>query len=194
MKIYAEKDNELTNLLILNNKHQESIRRLSQEKADTEHYIATLEKQIAGTEQNCESIKDKKGEDYKLLRQIITAFLEPDAIMIAQNNLGSAWGFELNTPKEQKEKKMQIIVSKSDVSYTIESGESAAGNAQRITNLFKGLPEHLKYLKNTLEEKKAHLVQINTELETPNPYLDQIKSLRREVDDLRRAIEAESKS
>lgn len=189
MKVLSEKENELTNLLILNNKYVETTKSLEKESSETEKSIAILENQIRGTEENCLFVKEKSDKDYKLFRQIIEEFLTPELTRMPENNMGTAWGFMFTTPKYQESDKMHFIISRADASYTIECGDSAAGNAVRATNLLRSLPERLKTLQDTLEEKNRHLIQINRELEKKNPYREQINCLKLEVNHLRGQIE-----
>ena len=74
------------------------------------------------------------------------------------------------------------------MSYSIETGESSSGNAQRITNLLTGLEEYLAKLKTKLEDKKLHLSQLKEEIKRDNPYLEQVKELESEISELRKDI------
>ena len=141
MKELAEKENELANLRIINHKAIESKRQIKTDIESTELEIGTLEKQIKGTEANCIDLKAKEDKDYKALRQILTGYLDPEKILIDGKKLGFAWGFEFTTPIEQSHIKPFFTASKNGVSYKLESGESASGNAQRVSNLFNGLEE-----------------------------------------------------
>ncbi len=187
MKTLAEKENELANLRIVNNKMIESKRQMQEDIASTEEAIDRLEKQINGTELNCKELKGREDKDYKVLRQILTGILAPELIRIEGRHLGMAWGFEFVVPDKQPKKPI-FVVKKNGVSYTIESGESPLGNAQRVTNLLTGLDTYLEDLKEELAKKKLHLDQLNSESEEDNPYLVQVKELEREIRELRGQI------
>nr|MCR4716372.1 helicase C-terminal domain-containing protein [Lachnospiraceae bacterium] len=188
MKTLAEKENELANLRIINNKTIESKRQMEEDIDSTEQAIALMESQIKGTEANCFDLKEKEEKDYKVLRKILAEYLDPKLIQIAGKRLGVAWGFEFYVPDTQSHTKPSFIVKKHEASYTIESGESASGNAQRVTNLLVGLDEYLVELKTKLEMKKNHLSQLKEEVKTDNPYLKQIKKCEREISNLRKEI------
>jgi len=74
------------------------------------------------------------------------------------------------------------------VSYTIESGESPSGNAQRVSNLLTGLDTYLEDMKEDLEKKKLHLDQLKSESKEDNPYLNQVKELECEIRERRGQI------
>ena len=188
MKVLAEKENELTNLRIVNNKAIESKRQIRDDIESTEHTIDLLEKQIEGTEANCSSLKSKEEKDYKVLRQILAGHLDPEKILHSGKELGSAWGFVFATPKDQSHIKPYFTVSKNGVSYSIESGESASGNAQRVTNMLNGLNDYLVELKTKLNDKKLHLDQLKQEDTEENPYLQQVQTLESEINELREQI------
>lgn len=185
MKVLAEKENELANLRIVNNKFIESRKRVRADIESTKNQINILKGQIKGTEMNCIDLSGRKEEDYKILRKILAGFLTPKAIQISGKALGMAWGYEFKTPETQSIEKPMFEIRKNGISYTIESGESDVGNAQRVTNLLTGLKDHLCDLKQTLADKKIHLEQLEQEHVSDNPYLQQLTNLEREVKELR---------
>ena len=188
MKTLAEKENELANVRILNNKVIESRRQMKEDIDSTEHSIILMRKQIEGTETNCAGLKDKKEADYKVLRQILTGYLTPERIGKGGGNLGSAWGFSFEVPERQTSSKVIFVVKKNNVEYSLECGASAAGNAQRVSNLFTGLGDYLVDLKTKLQTKELHLEQLKEEMKSENPYLSQVKSIENEVENLKRQI------
>ena len=188
MKTLAEKENELTNLRIVNSKAIESKRQMKEDIESTECAIVLMEAQIKGTEANCSDLKEKQEKDYKLLRQILSGFLEPSLIRIDGKKLGIAWGFEFSVPDTQSHTKPYFLVKKHDMSYSVETGESASGNAQRVTNLLTGLGDYLAELKTKLEDKKLHLSQLKEEIKVDNPYLEQVRKLEEEISELRKDI------
>ena len=188
MKTLAEKENELTNLKIVNRKAIESKRQMKEDIESTEHAIVLMEAQIKGTEANCFDLKEKQEKDYKLLRQILSGFLEPSLIRIDGKQLGVAWGFEFCVPETQSHTKPYFILKKHGVSYSIETGESASGNAQRVSNLLTGLEEYLVELKTKLEDKKIHLSQLKEEIKVDNPYMEHVNRLENEISRLRKDI------
>ena len=74
------------------------------------------------------------------------------------------------------------------MSYKIESGESASGNAQRVTNLLNGLDDYLKELKTKIDDKRLHLTQLKQEDTEENPYLQQVEVLEKEIKETREEI------
>ena len=188
MKVLAEKENELTNLRIVNNKAVESKRQIKEDIESTESAIERMEKQIRGTEANCKDLESKEEKDYKVLRQILAGYLDPESILIGGKKLGIAWGFDFTAPDEQSHVKPYFTVSKNGVSYKIESGESASGNAQRVTNLLNGLDDYLKELKTKIDDKRLHLTQLKQEDIEENPYLQQVEVLEKEIKEIREQI------
>ena len=185
MKVLAEKENDLANLRILNNKHVESKRQMKDEIAATEKDIESLEIKIQGTEANCADLTSKTEKDYKVLRQILSGLLMPEQVKSGNRKIGVIWGYEIEVPTEQNLTKPYMTVSKNGAAYRIESGESASGNAQRVVNLLIGLDKRLLEYKNTLEEKQRHLEQLKKEMGAENTYIDRIKALEKEVKQLR---------
>ncbi len=185
MKVLAEKENDLANLRILNNKHVESKRQMKDEIAATEKDIELLEIKIRGTEVNCADLTSKTEKDYKVLRQILSGLLMSKQVKAGNRKLGVIWGFEMDVPSIQKPTKPYMIISKNGATYRIESGESASGNAQRVVNLFTGLEKRLMEYKDTLREKQRHLEQLKKEIGTENTYIDQIKALEKKIKQLR---------
>ena len=188
MKVLAEKENELTNLRIVSNKAVESKRQIKEDIESTVAAIEQMEKQIRGTEANCRDLESKEEKDYKVLRQILTGYLDPESILVGGKKLGVAWGFDFTAPDEQSHIKPFFTVSKNGVSYKIESGESASGNAQRVTNLLNGLDDYLKELKTKIDDKRLHLAQLKQEDTEENPYLQQVEVLEKEIKEIREQI------
>lgn len=189
MKTLAEKENELTNLRIINNKYIENKRNMKEDIDSSERSIQLMEKQIKGTECNCKDLAEKKDEDFKVLRQILTGYLIPDQIKAGGKNLGTAWGYDFKTPVNQSQEKPVFTMTRNDATYTIESGDSASGNAQRVTNRLKGLDSHLVDLREKLETKKHNLEQLKIEMNAVNLYFEQIQLFEGEVKTLREQID-----
>ena len=189
MKELAEKENELSNLLIIRGKALERKTQMKEEVASETQAIKLMEGQIAGTEKNCAELAERKEKDYKALRQEIKEFLEPDRIRLGKRLLGTAWGFEIEAQADQNSTKTTFTVSKNGASYLLESGESALGNALRVSNLFSGLEDYLEKQRDKMEIKKKHLAELNEEIAAEDGYADRIRSLEKEINSLRGEIE-----
>ena len=189
MKTLAEKENELANLRIVNGKAIESRSQMAKDIEFAEHSIELMNKQIKGTELNCADLSGRKEKDYKVLRQLLAGILDPDRIRVGGRRLGSAWGFSFDVPERQTQTKTVFKISRNDVVYSLESGESAVGNAQRVTNLLIGLNAYLLELKEKVKSKENHLAKLKEEMNSNNPYYEQIKRLEKEITILRTQIE-----
>ena len=188
MKTLAEKENELSNLRIVSGKAIESKRQMKEDIESTSNSIGLMEKQIKGTEVNCADLKEKEEKDYKDLRKILSGGLYPEQIRKNGKKLGMAWGYEFYTPEIQNQTKPYFFMSKNDANYMIEAGDSAYGNALRVTNLLSGLDTYLIELKEKLEGKKNHLKQLREEIKVDNPYSQKVAELEKEIKELRDQI------
>ena len=191
MKTLAESRIELANLRIINNKYIDTKNSLKADEETIRKGMPALDEQIRGTELNCRSIENRSKDDYKELRKTLICFLDPDLIKQEGEALGDAWGFAFDCPREQSQKEPFFIVSKNNVEYRIESGMSAAGNAQRVSNLFHGLEDYLKDLKTRKAEKENRLVRIHEELESANPYSERIRELENEINELQEQMDTD---
>ena len=189
MKTLAEKENELANLRILSHKQYDSQRQMKSDITDVEHELVVLEKQIKGTEENSRELAARKEKDYKAIRVILATVLDPKKLRTsAGKSVGTFWGFDIEVPDAQPQSKLIFTVSKNGARYRLESGNSASGNALRVTNLFQGMEGRLLDLEKRLVEKQTHLQKLQEESKKQNPYLEQVRKLEKEVNTLRRQI------
>ena len=188
MRTLAERENELANVRILNTKAIENHRQLEDDIAAAEHDIKLMSKQIEGTKINASELAGKTEKEYKELRKVLTDILMPDTIRMGDRNLGAAWGFLIEAPRNQSVTKPTFTLSRNEATYTIESGDSASGNAQRVTNLLIGLNRYLAELTEKCANRSEQLEQYRKELTRENPYTERIKSLEKEVKSLREQI------
>ena len=151
----------------------------------TENSLHLIEVQIKGSEENLKTIKDLKRSEYKTARKILTEMLLPDSMAESAKMIGSIWGFDISSPQVQIDKKPVFWISKNGASYSIECGETAAGNAKRVTNFLQKLPDYIADLKQKYEDKKVVLEQLQEGGLKKNPYFDDLKRLENEVKRLR---------
>ncbi|WP_295917096.1 sce7726 family protein [uncultured Anaerovibrio sp.] len=192
MKTLAEKENQLINLRIVNRKAVESRSQMEKDIESTKQVVEMINKQIEGSKLNHFDLKNRKENDYKLLRKTLTVILEPRHIHSGNKNLGEAWGFNFNVPEQQEHNTFVFTISRNGVTYSLESGNSASGNAQRVTNFFKGLDTYILELEEKVKTNEYKLTKLKEEIARNNPYCKQIKKLEKEIRHLRAKIEESS--
>ena len=192
MKTLAEKENQLINLRIVNRKAVESRSQMEKDIESTKQVVEMINKQIEGSKLNHFDLKNRKENDYKLLRKTLTVILEPRHIHSGNKNLGEAWGFNFNVPEQQEHNTFVFTISRNGVIYSLESGNSASGNAQRVTNFFKGLDTYILELEEKVKTNEYKLTKLKEEIARNNPYCKQIKKLEKEIRHLRAKIEESS--
>ncbi len=188
MKELAEKENELSNMRIVCGKHYETIRNFKEQIIKLENENIEFEKRIKGTEQNIKELSHHSEDDFKSLKSALSEMLKPKLISKSNNKLGRAWGFVFTTPEKQKEKNMILIATRNNISYIIETGESALGNAQRFINFLNNFGDYLKKMKVKVEDNKDKISRMNEEMKKENPYKARACNLEREVKRLRDEI------
>lgn len=82
--------------------------------------------------------------------------------------VGTYYGFEFGLKKDyvMSQVQLQLIVKGKDI-YTLEAGESAGDNLQRIVNLIQKLDITVNNLREKIEQCKQEQVQLQMELEKP---------------------------
>lgn len=188
MKTLAEMENKLGNLHILSNKFAESITGLKDDEQRLTTEIQALEVQISGSVENQKYLKNRTETEYKSIRKELVNLLTAEKLNAKAQMIGNVWGFDISTPAVLTAGKMKFIVSKNGARYSIESSDSAMGNARKVTNFFQGLPEYIDKLNKSLDEKKAVLLKVKDEMNKLNPYVDEIRELEASISRLRYEI------
>lgn len=131
-------------------------------KADIEtkdnHELEVFEMKLEGKVYN---EKEPAGEMLKVI-------LKNTNTDITQKKIGEYRGFDIVADLENyaftKEKKLAV---RGKQIHSVELGDSAIGNIQRIENVLKSFDEKYSTLLHNLENEKANLVQAKLELEKP---------------------------
>lgn len=187
MKDLAEKENRLANLRILSGKYRESIEQIEEDIKICEKTKSILKRKIAVITEIIPNICVKSEKDYKELRATCQEiFAEKDLTKLNQH-LGLVWGFGLETT-EREYKKPSIYLVRNDAKFLLEVGDSALGNATRVSHFFEKLPVHVEELKDRLTEKDRQITEYNKNLQENNPYIAEIKELDEVVRNLKREI------
>lgn len=188
MRTLAEKENELTNIRILNNKFIESRRNMTIDIENAGSDIKNLRELIQASEINREELADKSKSDYKELRKELSDILIPESIIEENILLGEFWGYKIFTPNAQRQTKPIILLKKNGAVYRIEMGDSHTGNALRVTNFLESLDKFIEERHKMIKEKQDYIEQAKQASAENNPYTEQLKQLEKQVIGLRHEL------
>lgn len=192
MKELAEKQNELVNIRIVCTKYNESRIRVADDINQAESDMQLIKAQIRNSEENLSSISNRTEAEYKSVRKELEEILIPENMTKPAIEMGVIWGFNISTPSNQTGKKPVFMISKNGARYSLECSDTAVGNARRVANFLQKLPGYIEELRQKLEDKKNALEQMRNEQQEKNPYLDYMKRLEGEVNQLRLEIGVEN--
>ena len=102
----------------------------------------------------------------------------------------SVLGFGIAIPgvEQQNAKKPYIVLSRNGADYPIEMGPSSAGNARRVVNFLKRFHELPKRIGEQREECLREIERLKKLSRETNPYLDNMRSLEKEIIQMRSKI------
>lgn len=189
MKDLAEKENKLANLRILSGKYKETIEQIEEDIKSCETTKNVLQKKIAVLTDIIPDIITKNENDFKLLRALCQEIFAENKLTRFNQQLGSVWEFEIETT-EREYKRTSIYLVRNGVKFLLEVGDTAWGNATRVSHFFEKLPAYVEDLKVKLAEKESQMIEYSKKMTEPNPYLDGIKCLDMEVKRLKEEIYA----
>lgn len=187
MKTLAEKDNEINRYKIANmseNKNRlkmkENAEKVVLEIAETERKrteTVALKQQISELKTSKESIK-------KQLKPYIDNLTKENFEKIDYSNFKVSC-FNISVKKDDvKEDKFYFILSSGDTSYKIECGETASGNALRISNFILKFEKQIIKLDELLEKLKAKEKQYLVDSPEKSEYDLKLKELQKERDEI----------
>lgn len=187
MKTLAEKENELASVKILSIKYTETMTSFREDIKSLNDSIVSITSRIDGVQDKLVEINDKTENDYKQLRKTLIGVLDKFESASLNTMLGTAWGFEMCTPDYQT-KKPTILLKHNNAVFSVEMGDSLSGNAQRVSNFIQKLDSHIKLLSETREEYRARIKSLEKEMANDNPYIQRIRSLESEVNNLKASM------
>jgi hypothetical protein len=191
MKQLAEKENELSNLRILNSKEIEN----------NQHLKSELEK-IKVDEQNLFDRKNKALLDKDYLSKISITYNKDNQIYKDRLSMESLFsnidkplfyicGFRVLLPNEQDEKHPYILLQK-NTDYIVKMGNSPWGNIKRIVNFLKSFDKEINKINRQIEEYETRIIQIKNQLSSPNQYAEKLAECKRERDKIMQLIKIQS--
>ncbi len=190
MRLLAEKENERRQTLLLSSGFADQQRAAADRIPLLEKAIASLEERrltiTAIQERLCALTADEIARETEALRDLL-----PAEAVCGETPFPAgltAFGFALALPETQNENKPFFLLCADGVSFEVESGASAAGNARRIVNLVKK-PEKLSVdCDKQLESARRDLSNCQKTLQEKNPYTARIEQLTRDVENLKNEL------
>ena len=102
----------------------------------------------------------------------------------------SVLGFGIAIPgvEQQNAQKPYIVLSRNGADYPIDMGPSSAGNARRVVNFLKRFHELPKHIGEQRDECLREIERLKKLSRETNPYLDNMRSLEKEIIKMRSKI------
>lgn len=186
MKQLAEKENELRNLVILRSKHNAAIESLKKELKEIPDKIPDM-KAAADILSYLESLGSN---DYiNELHKIKGIFTED--IILGRKSFEKnvvVLGFKVCLPEKQNPEKPYILLERSNSKYYVEMGNSTDGNGRRIINFLKNFKKTYDKLEEYGKNLKKRKIQIEEEINKPEPYSQKIIECQKKADEIRNSI------
>ncbi len=169
MKQIAEKENRVKSLRIVVAAEEENLRRLIEEEKECDKKCAAITRRYPAAISTLCKLSKYGEEDRRNAAKALAGVLTPDYILGRED----AWEqrvlcFTLALPQTQSEKKPFIILRNAAEEYTVEMGESAAGNARRVMNFINGFKKCVEKTEKEKTELYARLAGIRRILEHPD--------------------------
>lgn len=177
MKVKAEKENELKNLLIVSSRGNENEKKLKIEYDELKAKIKKQEERLSNTKINGEYIKyiSKLIESScKRLNKTMTNDF------IYSSNKFCVYDFSIYTPDKQNEKKPYLIVERLNTRYAFEVSESPSGNAVRLNNFFSKFDKQIEKDEEILRKMTERKISIENH-KVKSEYAQKIQALKAEL-------------
>lgn len=169
MKQLAEKENRVKSLRIVVAGEEESLCRLAEEEKEYEKKCAAISRRYQAATATYRNLRKYGEEDRRRAAKALAGVLAPDFIAGGEDaGTQKVLCFTLTAPQTQSEKKPFIILQNAGEDYTVEMGESAAGNARRVMNFINGFPKCVKKTEKEKAELHARLAEIRRILDHPD--------------------------
>lgn len=192
MKVLAEKENELRRLRILSNNHVHTQEAQRQTIAEQEKQLTILKKRLTATERNVSFVGGISEDGFQAAYKNVKTVLTEDVILgrTASPPELSVLGFGIAIPgvEQQNAKKPYIVLSRNGANYPVDMGSSSAGNARRVVNFLKRLHELPKRIGEQRDECLREIERLKELSRETNPYWDNMKSLEKEILQIRSQI------
>ena len=169
MKQIAEKENRVKGLRIVVAKEEESLYSLAEEEKECNKKCAAFSRRYLASIATYRILSKYGREDRRLAMQELAGVLTQDFISGREDaGTQNVLCFTLALPQKQSRKKPFVILRNAGEEYTVEMGESAAGNARRVMNFINAFPESIKKTEKAKTELQARLAEIRRILDHPD--------------------------
>ena len=191
MKQIAEKENEIKTLQIVVNKHEEMKKELKQRINELENELPAAKDRYDRTIENKKYLKGIPNEKYlseiAKYRDILTEKYIKASSPGAK--LFTFLGFKVFLSEIQDGEKTFVVLSRNEVDYRLEIGQSAPGNLKRITNFLKGFSKTVKTEQGIYQKKQEEYDEAKISLDLPNDQYDKLVQCKKELEELMQAAE-----
>ena len=192
MKVLAEKENELRRLQLLSNNYVHTQEAHRQTITEREKELTILKERLAATERNISYVGGISEDGFQAAYQNVKGVLTEDVILgrTASPPELSVLGFGIAIPgvEQQNAQKPYIVLSRNGADYPIDMGPSSAGNARRVVNFLKRFHELPKRIGEQRDECLREIERLKELSRETNPYLDNMRSLEKEIIQIRSKI------
>lgn len=192
MKILAEKENELRRLELLSSNYARTQEAQRTELAVRREELARMDRELEAARQNAAYVSEISEVDFRAASSKLKTVLTRDAVFELASRLAglSVLGFDITAPEDGQGNggKPCVLLSRNGAVYQISMGESAVGNARRLINFLKRLPQ----LCTEIQERRVGCQEEIRRLEAlsgeKDPYADERERLEREISEFRAQI------
>ena len=184
MKDYAEKENELRNARIVLRQELEQKEIAKRELKELEGEIVWLSEEIEKSKDNLQYIASVEEIIKKGVLNTYETITKKAPVAKPAEEICHIGEFKIVAPISQSEKKLFVIISRLNVDYFLEIGESTSGNKTRLMNFFTKFCQQIEISQKrvqTLEEKRSAL---EGQLAYSSNITEKIEELERELSDI----------
>lgn len=183
MKQLAQAENEVKALRIVVAKEKEAIEKLKEESKSCEEYRDDLYNyRIPAAQRTLNKLKEYDKAAVSEAAKLISPYLN-SKFLAGKNgeNPLKVLCFSVKVPETQPEKKPYILLRDEGQEYSVEMGESAAGNARRIINFILAFEKVTERLDDAQRKNHIKLYQIKRAISQPDET-NQIKLREQEAE------------
>ena len=184
--------NELRRLQLLSNNYVHTQEAHRHTITEQEKQLTILNERLAATERNISYVGGISEDGFQAAYQNVKGVLTEDVILgrTASPPELSVLGFGIAIPgvEQQNAQKPYIVLSRNGADYPIDMGPSSAGNARRVVNFLKRFHELPKRIGEQRDECLREIERLKKLSRETNPYLDNMRSLEKEIIQIRSKI------
>lgn len=186
MKQIAEKENEIKTLQILCNKYAENKRILKERISELAKEIENAKKRVDKTVTNKKYLSGITNEKYIAEKKAINVTLSEKTIKeaVPGNVLLSFLGFDILPAKQHSDKKMFVVLRRSNIEYLLELSTSPSGNIKRIVNFLKRFNRTVESERKSYEKLLNEYNEAKTALNLPNKHYEELLSCKQDLSEL----------